>query len=129
MNKYQHIRKRKIHRWRASHPNLYKRKISLEILGAQEGLTKEIAQFCDEREQANPMTEGYGRHYHLCTYEMVSNDGRWQDAMCIKWREKHGMMGKNKYDCCDYCTMMNYVALDDEGKIMYVTRNIPDSET
>ena len=29
-------------------------------------------------------------------------------------------------DKCEFCPMLNYLALDDEGRIMYITRTFPD---
>ena len=68
-------------------------------------------------------------HRHMCTFEMLS--GKFDtEKRCRQWRKKHPIKFPDKWppvedveDYCDFCEMMNYVALDNEGRIMYVKRN------
>ena len=118
--------------------NMYKRRVQLnkiyslskrtKVLVAQEQATKEIKNFCYNIDFNNTALEGNGDHAHVCTFKMLSNDRGWQKAQCKKWLKKHPIISKNiidSSDYCDYCAMFNYVALDDEGKVMYVSRTFP----
>ena len=73
---------------------------------------------------------GNGLHEHLCLFSMLSNDKSKQYKQCRKWRKEHNnieeFQGIGWSDACDYCEMMCYVALDDEGKLMYTSRIFPD---
>lgn len=115
---------------------MYKRKVALRkiyypnkktnTLIAQEKATKDIINFSNNRDTEE--CYGNGCHYHICTFEMISNDRRWQKAQCKKWLKKHPIISRNiidSSDYCDHCAMFNYVALDDEGKVMYVSRTFP----
>lgn len=116
---------------------MYKRRVNLreaynkrllyessKVLPKQEEITKEIVKFTEEKDTHDVI--GYGLHNHICTFEIMSNDRPWQKAQCKKWIKNHPI----KYDewgpDCDFCEMFNYIALDDEGRLMYATRNFPE---
>ena len=74
---------------------------------------------------------GYWNHKHLCTFEMICPKDK--EKKCAEWRAKHPIHFPKKWhkptcteDYCDFCEMMNYVALDDEGRIIYVSRSFPE---
>lgn len=72
---------------------------------------------------------GIGCHEHICTFEMLSNDKIRQARECKEWLKKHPIeypTNDDFWEPCDFCAMMNYVAQDDEGKIMYVSRAFPE---
>lgn len=69
---------------------------------------------------------GNGLHYHKCLFCMLSNDKPKQYNQCREWRKNHNITADfNKMewsDACEECEMFCYIALDDEGKLMYTTR-------
>ncbi len=76
--------------------------------------------------------DGYWNHEHLCTFDMLDSEDC-KEENCAKWRAKHPVHFPKKWhkptcieDYCDFCEMMNYVALDDEGRIIYVSRSFPE---
>lgn len=97
--------------------------INQETLTTQEAFTKEVRDKCLHEPEA---AHGNGWHYHKCLFAMLSNDKSEQYAQCRKWRRDHNINlpfdGMEWSDACDYCQMMCYVALDDEGKLMYAIR-------
>ena len=104
------------------------RKINLpidkETLKIQEDWTNKVRKFAWQEPQE---AGGNGIHYHKCLFCMLSNDKAKQYKQCREWRKKHNITAKfdggmEWSDACDECEMMCYVALDDEGKLMYTTR-------
>lgn len=101
--------------------------IDLEILKKQEEATAKlelIYRAIDTQE-----ISGNGAHEHICTFEMLSNDKTRQARECKEWLKKHPIeypTDDDFWEPCDFCAMMNYVAQDDEGKIMYVSRAFPE---
>jgi len=109
-------------------PNYF---INKEILNAQEEATKKLKLIYQEIDNQEKLG-GNGLHEHICTFKMLSNDKTYQMKQCREWRANHPIKfpedDEPKYleDYCDFCSMMNYVALDDEGKVMYVSRTFPE---
>ena len=64
---------------------------------------------------------GYGLHEHVCTFELISNDKPWQKAQCKKWIKNHPVECDEYGPDCDFCEMLNYIALDDEGTMVFDT--------
>ena len=106
-------------------PNYF---INKEILNAQEEATKKLKLIYQEIDNQEKLG-GNGLHEHICTFKMISNDKSLQQSKCKKWLASHPIEYQNDDDFwspCDFCAMMNYIARDDEGKIMYVSRNFPE---
>ena len=116
---------------------MYKRRVNLrkaynkrvlnepsKALPKQEEITKEIVKFIKEKDTND--AAGYGLHNHICTFEIMSNDRPWQKAQCKKWIKNHPVECDEYGPDCDFCEMFNYIALDDEGRLMYATRNFPE---
>ena len=101
--------------------------IDKQILEAQEEATKKLQLISREVDNQEKLG-GNGLHEHLCTFKMLSNDKSLQQAECRKWLAAHPIEYPegNFWSPCDFCAMMNYVAQDDEGKIMYVSRTFPE---
>lgn len=111
--------------------------MNMNILEQQEQFTKEIKTAIQAKELNNEEVIGTNQHRHICTFEITSND-RWEKSvLCQNWRAKHPIKFPNVPfyqedfspslpDYCDFCPMMNFVALDEEGKIMYSVRNFPE---
>ena len=102
--------------------------IDKETLKAQEEATRKLKLIYREVDNQEKLG-GNGLHEHLCTFKMLSNDKSRQQHECKEWLKKHPIeYPKNNefLDACDLCPMMNYIALDDEGKIMYVSRTFPE---
>lgn len=102
--------------------------IDKETLKAQEEATKKLKLIYQEIDNQEKLG-GNGLHEHLYTFKMLSNDKSRQQHECKEWLKKHPIeYPKNNefLDACDLCPMMNYIALDDEGKIMYVSRTFPE---
>ena len=103
--------------------------IDLEILKKQEEATAKLKLIY--REIDTQELGGNGLHEHICTFEMLSNDKTHQARECREWLKKHPINYPYEDDYwdwepCDFCAMMNYIAQDDEGKIMYVSRTFPE---
>ena len=102
--------------------------IDKKTLKAQEEATRKLKLIYREVDNQEKLG-GNGLHEHLCTFKMLSNDKSRQQHECKEWLKKHPIeYPKNNefLDACDLCPMMNYIALDDEGKIMYVSRTFPE---
>lgn len=100
--------------------------IDLDVLKKQEEATARlelIYHAIDTRELS-----GFGCHAHICTFKMLSNDKSLQQSECRKWLAAHSIKYPEGdfWGPCDFCAMMNYVAQDDEGKIIYVSRTFPE---
>lgn len=118
-------------RWRtkykaaALNPNF---PIDLETLKKQEEATKKLELIY--REIDTEEVGGNGVHDHICTFKMLSNNKTLQARECREWLKKHPIEYPDDdsliWAPCDFCAMMNYIAQDDEGKIMYVSRNFPE---
>lgn len=102
----------------------------METLQIQEEITKNIATYiAKQNENYGAAAIGKNKHYHLCTFWMTTKN--WIEQ-CEKWRASHPVrfldsfapLPDSIYEYCDFCPMMNYVALDDEGKLMYAIRNL-----
>lgn len=120
---------KKKERWRSKYkakelnPNF---PLDMKVLKDQEEATEKLNLIY--REIDTEELGGGGLHYHLCTFKMLSNDKSKQRHECKEWLKKHPIEypENNEFlDACDLCPMMNYIALDDEGKIMYVSRTFP----
>lgn len=101
--------------------------IDLEVLGKQEEATAKLKLIY--REIDTQELGGNGLHEHICTFKMLSNDKTLQVKECKEWLKKHPIEYPDfgsYWNPCDFCAMMNYVAQDDEGKIMYVSRTFPE---
>ena len=100
--------------------------IDKETLKAQEEATRKLQLIYREVDNQKKLG-GNGLHEHLCTFKMLSNDKSLQQAECRKWLAAHPIEYPEGdfWEPCDFCAMMNYVAQDDEGKIMYVSRTFP----
>lgn len=73
-------------------------------------------------------------HRHLCTFTMLGQSSREARKSCRCWLEQHPIKFPDNWviptdikDYCDFCEMMNYVCLDDEGRIIYTLRTDPES--
>lgn len=102
--------------------------IDKETLKAQEEATRKLKLIYREVDNQEKLG-GNGLHEHICTFKMLSNDKSRQQHECKEWLKKYPIeYPKNNefLDACDLCPMMNYIALDDEGKIMYVSRTFPE---
>lgn len=102
--------------------------IDKKTLKAQEEATRKLKLIYREVDNQEKLG-GNGLHEHLCTFKMLSNDKSRQQHECKEWLKKHPIKypKNNEFlDACDLCPMMNYIALDDEGKIMYVSRTFPE---
>lgn len=116
-------------RWRSKYkaeklnPNF---PLDIEVLKNQEEATKKLNLIYKEIDTEE--LGGSGLHYHLCTFKMLSNDKPLQQAQCRKWLMAHPIEYPEGdfWGPCDFCAMMNYIAQDDEGKIMYVSRTFPE---
>ena len=103
--------------------------LDLEVLRKQEEATAKLDLIYKEVDTEE--VSGKGCHSHICTFKMLTNDKTRQARECKEWLKKHPIEYPNyEDDCfiwepCDFCAMMNYVAQDDEGKIMYVSRTFP----
>ena len=104
--------------------------IDLKILKKQEEATEKLDLIYKEIDNQEVLG-GNGLHEHICTFKMLSNDKTKQARQCKEWLKKHPVEYPNDdfliWTPCDFCAMMNYVAQDDEGKIMYVSRTFPKS--
>lgn len=76
--------------------------------------------------------EDWRYHQHKCTFEMLYPEEAIKK--CRMWRAQHPIKFPYKWprpkyreDYCDFCEMMNYVALDSEGRIISVTHTNPSS--
>ena len=101
--------------------------IDPEILKKQEEATAKLNLIY--REIDNQELGGNGLHEHICTFKMLSNDKTLQARECKEWLKKHPIdypTYQEFWSPCDFCAMMNYIAQDDEGKIMYVSRTFPE---
>ena len=102
--------------------------IDLEILKKQEEATAKLNLIYREVDNQEILS-GNGLHEHICTFKMLSNDKTRQAHECREWLKKHPIdypYEDDYWEPCDFCAMMNYVAQDDEGKIMYVSRTFPE---
>lgn len=102
--------------------------IDSEILKKQEEATAKLDLIYKEIDNQEVLG-GNGLHEHLCTFKMLSNDKTRQARECREWLKKHLIdypADDDYWEPCDFCAMMNYVAQDDEGKIMYVSRTFPE---
>lgn len=102
------------------------------IIQAQEKLTQEIINTNIKIQEKYPECYGFPAHEHICTFDMLSRGKRnpfIQSKECKEWIKKQPVvLPENEnpygfYDYCDYCQMMNYVAVDDLGRIVFVHRN------
>ena len=101
--------------------------IDPEILKKQEEATAKLKLIY--REIDTQELSGNGLHEHICTFKMLSNDKTRQARECREWLKKHPIdypTYQEFWSPCDFCAMMNYIAQDDEGKIMYVSRTFPE---
>ena len=79
-------------------------------------------------------TNTYWDHQHVCTFELLGKDTYKRKKECKKYLKNHPIVIPTNYpkeyniedDKCEFCPMLNYIALDDEGRIMYITRTFPD---
>lgn len=102
--------------------------INPEILKKQEEATEKLNLIYKEIDDPKVLG-GCGLHEHICTFEMLSNDKTRQARECREWLKAHPIeypTDDDFWEPCDFCAMMNYVAQDDEGKIMYVSRAFPE---
>ena len=103
--------------------------INQEILRKQEEATAKLDLIYREIDDQEVLG-GNGLHEHICTFKMLSNDKTRQARECREWLKKHPIDYPNidflVWEPCDFCAMMNYIAQDDEGKIMYVSRTFPE---
>jgi len=103
--------------------------IDPEVLQKQEEATAKLDLIYREIDDQE-ILGGNGLHEHICTFKMLSNDKTRQARECREWLKKHPIEYLNidflVWEPCDFCAMMNYVAQDDEGKIMYVSRTFPE---
>lgn len=102
--------------------------IDPEVLQKQEEATAKLNLIYREIDDQEVLG-GNGLHEHICTFEMLSNDKTLQARQCREWLKKHPVEGLDSdswAEPCDFCAMMNYIAQDDEGKIMYVSRRFPE---
>lgn len=97
--------------------------LNKEILTVQEAFAQQVKELCNSE-----LEEAYGESYHKhkCLFCMLSNNKSQQLAQCKKWRRDHHITApfdKMEWsDACDNCDMACYVRLDDEGKLMWITR-------
>lgn len=102
--------------------------IDPEVLKNQEEATAKLNLIYKEIDDQKVLG-GNGLHEHICTFEMLSNDKTRQAKECREWLKKHPIEYPDfgsYWSPCDFCAMRNYVAQDDEGKIMYVSRTFPE---
>lgn len=103
--------------------------IDPEVLKKQEEATTKLDLIYKEIDNQKVLG-GNGLHEHICTFKMLSNDKTRQARECREWLKKHPIEYPDSnfliWEPCDFCAMMNYVAQDDEGKIMYVSRTFPE---
>lgn len=100
-------------------------------LKQQEALAAELHPIIDRLENKYHKQDEFWNHAHCCTFKMLCcGDEKEAERQCAQWRSKHPIhFPKNWHklqdisDYCDFCEMMNYVSLDDEGRIIYVERN------
>ena len=95
--------------------------INPEILKKQEEATEKLNLIYKEIDDPKVLG-GCGLHEHICTFEMLSNDKTRQARECREWLKAHPIeypTDDDFWEPCDFCAMMNYVAQDDEGKIMF----------
>lgn len=99
----------------------------------EEEMTKTIADFIYMVEDSNKLQDEYvwRSHYHMCTFDLLNNKN--PKKACKAYRHAHPLEFPEDYTKedrkaarCDFCPMFNYVAVDDQGRIMYVTRNFPE---
>ena len=100
-------------------------------MATQEELTNVIDAAIKNCEEEYPVE--CNNHRHLCTFTMLGQSPRKAKKSCKCWREQHPIKFPNNWpkptdinDYCDFCEMMNYVCLDDEGRIIYTRRAHPD---
>lgn len=116
-----------VNRWRLRNKAMNFIPEDIEILKKQENATEKLKLIYKEIDTKE--LSGAGLHAHICTFEMLSNDKMKQRCECKKWLKQHPIeypTNDDFWEPCDFCEMMNYVALDDEGKIMYVSRATPE---
>ena len=94
----------------------------------QDRITNEIEKAINAIEKKNPSISGCYMHAHKCTFDMLCPEIAEQE--CAKWRAKqpvrfptHWPKPSCREDYCDFCDMMNYIALDEKGRIMYTVRS------
>lgn len=94
---------------------------------AQDFLEYKINRAIKDIEAACPQIAENIKHYHLCTFCLLNIKAERANEQCNQYIATHNIQptrtGETRYDYCDNCPMMNYVALDDYGRIMYVLNN------
>lgn len=97
-------------------------------MATQEELTNAIDSAIKQCEEEYPVE--CNNHQHICTFKLL---GEKVAKKCDAWRAQHPIKFPDKWheptcreDYCGFCEMMNYICLDDEGRIVYVTRTHPD---
>ena len=106
--------------------------IDIETLKKQEEATKKLDLIYNEIDNQD-IIGGIGLHEHICLFKMLNNDKTKQQSLCKKWKKNHPIQFPNKkedsyftWEDCDFCSMFCYIALDDEGKLMYASRTFPE---
>ena len=111
---------------KAIHTSINKECIDYDLLSKQNEFEKQARNLYKENTVMN------SNHYHICTFSIYSNDKAWQRCQCKKWRMQHPIELPIDFepecveDYCDYCPMLNYMTVDEEGKVMYIQRNFPE---
>lgn len=103
-------------------------------LEQQEALVTQLNPVISNLENKYHKNNEYWDHAHCCTFEMLCyGDLKEAERQCARWRAQHPIRFPKKWpqphdisDYCDFCEMHNYIALDNEGRIMYVKRNTPN---
>jgi len=103
-------------------------------LKRQEALAAELRPIIDKLENKYHKQDKFWNHAHRCTFEILCHgDINEAERQCARWRAEHPIHFPKNWpkprdisDYCDFCEMMNYVALDEEGRIIYTQRIDPN---
>lgn len=73
---------------------------------------------------------GFPAHEHKCTFQLLEKNRRIARKWCKKWLENHPYLNEiYKKDTefglpCDYCEMMNFICVNNEGRIATMYRHV-----
>ena len=89
-------------------------------LEIQKELHEDIKETFNKWLDRHPNHGGFWNHQHLCTFDMLPGR-KYKKQKCREWCRKHPELKTlPRYDRCDACEMFNYVAIDDEGRIVMI---------
>lgn len=102
-------------------------------LTAQNALVEELYPTIDRLEDKYHTQNQFWNHDHMCTFKMLCRgDLKEAERQCYEYRARKPIIFPKNWpkpscveDYCDFCDMMNYIALDNKGRVMYAQRINP----